>query len=114
MTFDPRTLPNGDFWPSFGLFMFYAAMLADCIVTRYGIWVKGYKEANKLMAWFTDRAHVWRTFVDGAVLRPAVTFGVGSLFSWGGIFDNAHAWATLLFSAPVAVLVVRNLLKLRK
>lgn len=110
--FDPRTLPGGDFWPNAGLMFLYASLLADCAVTRYGIWVRGFKEANPLMRWFTKGA--LQTFVDGGLVRPAITIVAEEVLSHLGVFDNAHAWIPFVLSLPVLLVVGRNLLKLKK
>ena len=112
--FDPRTLPNGDFWPNVGLMFVYAGLLADCLITRYGIWVKGLAEENKIMKWFTDKNHTLRTWLDGGPIRIALTILVYALLVKGGVFDNAHAWLVFLFGAPGWTMAIRNLVMISK
>jgi len=112
--FDPRTLPNGDLYPNLGLLFVYAGLLADCITTRYGIWVKGLAEGNRLMSWLTDKSHVFRTWLDGGIIRPALTFLLYGILAKGGVFDNAHAWLVFLFGVPGWLMTILNLIKIRK
>lgn len=112
--FDPRTLPNGDFTFNLACFFWYSAMVADVAVTRLAIWNHGAVESNGLLRWFTDKAHPFRTFLDGGVLRPAIVLAFLIACSEGGFVDKAHAYLPFCLAAATAILPIRNLLKLKK
>src|SRR5256885_1096066 len=111
--FDPRTLPNGD--PTFNLatLLWYVAMLADVLVTRWGIWYYGFQEGNKLMRWFTGKTHTFRTFLDGGILRPAVVLAFLAASGWAGVVDKAHSWLPFGLAVATAIWPVKNYLKIR-
>jgi hypothetical protein len=111
--FDPRTLPNGDFTFNFAAFLWYAAMLTDVLVTRWGIWYYGFSEGNKLMAWFTDKNHTIRTFLDAGVIRPALVLAFLSASAWAGCVDKAHSWLPFSLAAATFVWPVKNYLAIR-
>lgn len=112
--FDPRTLPNGDLTFNLACFFWYAAMLADVVVTRIGIWGHGQVESNRLMAWFTDKAHPFRTFLDAGVLRPALVLPFLTFASWSGYVDKSHSYLPFGLAAATVTLPIRNWLKLKK
>ncbi len=114
MTFDPRTLPGKDFTFSLACMLWYGALLADCLTTRWGIWYSGFSEGNKIMKWFTDKNHVFRTFIDGGLLRPGIVFAFLQACQWGGFMDKAHAYLPIVLAVATAVLPIRNYLKIRK
>jgi hypothetical protein len=59
--FDPRTLPNGAFWPNFGVFstigLMIGAQVADYITTVKGM-DKGLVEGNPIMKWLFSKIGV--------------------------------------------------------
>jgi hypothetical protein len=112
--FDPRTLPNGDFTYNFAAVLWYVAMLTDVFVTRWGIWYYGQTEGNKLMKWFTEKAHPFRTFLDAGVLRPAIVLAFLAASGYAGVVDAAHSWLPFACAAGTMTFPVRNYLKIRK
>jgi hypothetical protein len=114
MTFDPRTLPGKDFTFSLACMLWYGALLADCLTTRWGVWYSGLSEGNKIMKWFTDKNHVFRTFLDGAVIRPAVVFSFLSVCQWGGFVDKAHSYLPFGLAAATFYFAVKNFMAIRK
>lgn len=94
-------------------FIWYVVMLADVFVTRWGIWYSGLQEGNKLMRWFTDKNHVFRTFLDGGILRPAVILAFLAASRWAGAEDNAHSWLPFELAGATAIWPVKNYLKIR-
>jgi hypothetical protein len=111
--FDPRTLPDGDLTYNLAVFLWYGMMLADCLVTRMGIWWYGLAEGNAIMKWFTDKNHTIRTFLDAGIIRPVLAMAFLSASSAAGIVDKAHSWLPFGLVALTAVQVVLNLLKIR-
>ncbi len=109
--FDPRTLPNGDFAYNFATVLWYAVMLADVFVTRWGIWYYGFVEANKLMKWLT--ANTFRTFLDAGILRPAAVLAFLAVSGWAGVVDRAHSWVPFGLVGITAIWPVKNYLKIR-
>lgn len=112
--FDPRTLPNGDMTFNLAALLWYAAMLTDVLVTRWGIWYHGFQEGNNLMKWFTDKNHAFRTFLDGGVLRPAIVLAFLAASGWAGCVDKAHSWLPFSLAAATFVWPIKNYLKIRK
>ncbi len=112
--FDPRTLPGGDFYFNLACMLWYAAMAIDCVITRWALWYYGGQERNKIMRWFTDKNHIFRTFLDGAVLRPAIMFSFLSICQWGGFVDKAHSYLPFVLAAATSYFPIKNYLAIRK
>jgi hypothetical protein len=107
--FDPRTLPNGAFWPNFGLFASIGLMIgvqvADYITTVKGM-AKGLVEGNPIQKWLFGKIGV----AAGSFTSMMATLLVSFLFlGFAGIGP-----ATLFSGIVAAGETVQAILNYRK
>jgi hypothetical protein len=107
--FDPRTLPNGAFWPNFGLFVSIGLMLgaqvADYITTVKGM-AKGLVEGNPIQKWLFGKIGV----AAGSFVSMMATLLISFLFlGFAGI-----APATVFALGVAAAETVQSILNYRK
>ncbi len=110
--FDPRTLPDPGFWTDVSWVYLWLALLADCLITRWGVWYYGFVEANPLIRnkyWDLTKS-AGLTFLD-ACLRLAL---VGGLLALSDHFGYDTWQLPVLCSAGPLFGVIHNLLLIRK
>ena len=105
--FDPRTLPNGEFWPNLAFFVFYFAAVAELMAAAYAKWNKGVAVSdptitNKL---FDSTKSAGTVFINGIV--RTVLFGV--IITEAPKVHAFHAWVGFALAAPLFALAVKSL-----
>lgn len=110
--FDPRTLPNGDFWPSVGVVVLFVSLLLDVLVEYYGRSQYNPAKATKTI-WFGAQTTTF-AFVNSMV-RLGLTFVLAAFVLPSlGLMNNAHAYVPFLLAAPGFANTIRNLLIIKK
>jgi|SRR5277367_6231102 len=107
--FDPRTLPNGDFWPNLGLFVAYAGLLLDTVVAYIGS-AKG--KATKTV--WIGPVSPFGAFLNAGIIRTALIFAAAAVLGKLGVMNNAHAYVEWLLAVPGFASAVHNFIILQK
>ena len=109
MIFDPRTLPNGDFWPNLGLFVTYAGLILDTVVAYIGS-VNG--KATKTV--WVGPVSSFGAFLNAGIIRTALVCAAAVVLGKVGLLNNAHAYVEWLLAIPGFANMVHNLIIIHK
>lgn len=99
--FDPRTLPNGEFWPNVGIVFLYVALLFDTLAAYYGQSQFSPAKSTKTL-WIGPQTSFW-AFLNAAPIRMSATIIVAVFIPYLG------------FPLGIAPLInfIRNFIKIK-
>jgi hypothetical protein len=110
--FDPRTLPDPGFWTDLSWVGLWVALLADMLITRWGVWNYGFVEKNPLIRnkYWDLTKNAGLSFLDGC-LRLGLVCG---LLAASDHFGVDRWYLPVLCSAGSLFGVVHNLILIRR